>query len=565
MHPEPHLGLLVRIKRPFKDRWKRLFPASVSDWAVFFGLTVLCAAAVFHAQSYAGVMIDDAFTTFRHAANLVHGYGFSCNPGERVEGTSSPLFGLAMVLPIALNVEPDHVATWLATISFVGCVLLAYVTVRSCLGEPASRLLGIGAAATVAASPSLAFHSQTGLETLPYACVFALAIWLFLEGIMNRRASVKWAVAMAVAALLRPEGFLFFGCLLGLASLARWGRRKAFSQSLREFGAFALVWGPWLLFRLAYFGRFWPNSVLAKSGQLSSKNIHGWGELRDFLTQGAGAQLVGQFIVDHRVGLALLVGVVLLVKIRFPVLVVVTVTLAYAAVVTWNGGDWMLHQRLLTPCITPLAVGSMLGLRAFLFHREQRNFGHWPSSVIAVLVFGYIVVGSRRLPIADPAIKDLPRFRELGRRLASVNRSDDHVVSAMAGILPYYWGARTTDMYGICDAHIARSGTLLPLGIGRFDSRYLVAQNPTFYAFEYATMAADFYASKEFATDRDRYLMIQYPYGYLGSKSFSPPTIFVRKDRPEVERVAKALGAKLVDAGSELCRIGLLSESRLAR
>jgi hypothetical protein len=597
-----------RYKRQVKDVWKRLGSISVCDWAVLAGLTLSSVTAVLHAQSYSGVMIDDAFTTFRHASNLLHGYGFSCNPGERIEGTSSPLFGFAMVLPIALHVEPDQFATWLATIAFVGCVLLAYLTVRSCLRDAASRVLGLGAAITVATSPILAFHSQTGLETLPYACAFTTGLWLFLDGIVSRKASVKWVVAMGVASLLRPEGFLFFTCLLGVASAVRLARKIPLRQSLRELGVFLMVWGPWLLFRLVYFGTFWSNSVLAKSGQLSAVNVHGWSKLRDFLTQSAGTQLLEQFVTDYRLPIVLLVGAVLFAKIRLHVFVVTIMTLSYAAVVIWNGGDWMLHHRLLTPCITPLIVASMLGLRAFLFHREQRNLrqasvaqiapreqgvrevhpegtrlreqatqssgmrstqrtfavAHWPSFFVSILVIGYIVVSTQRLPISDPAIKDLPRFRELGRRLALVTRRDDHVVSSMAGILPYYWQANTTDMYGICDAHIAQSGALLPLGIGRYDLRYLVAKNPTFYAFEYVTVAADIFASREFATERDRYFMVQYPFGYLGSKTFSPPTIFVRKDRPELDRVANALGVKLVDAGTELRRIGVLSESRLA-
>jgi hypothetical protein len=36
--------------------------------------------------------IDDAFITFRYARNIVHGVGFIYNAGERVLGTTTPLY-----------------------------------------------------------------------------------------------------------------------------------------------------------------------------------------------------------------------------------------------------------------------------------------------------------------------------------------------------------------------------------------------------------------------------------------------------------------------------------------
>ncbi len=34
--------------------------------------------------------VDDAYTTFRYARNLVNGLGFVYNPGEHVLGTTTP-------------------------------------------------------------------------------------------------------------------------------------------------------------------------------------------------------------------------------------------------------------------------------------------------------------------------------------------------------------------------------------------------------------------------------------------------------------------------------------------
>ncbi len=48
-----------------------------------------------------GFTADDAFITYRYADNLARGNGFVYNIGERVQGTSSPLFTL-MLAGVAL-------------------------------------------------------------------------------------------------------------------------------------------------------------------------------------------------------------------------------------------------------------------------------------------------------------------------------------------------------------------------------------------------------------------------------------------------------------------------------
>jgi len=157
-----------------------------------------------------------------------------------------------------------------------------------------------------------------------------------------------------------------------------------------------------------------------------------------------------------------------------------------------------------------------------------------------------------------PVIKDLPPLREVGLRLSRVTRRDDVVVSAMAGILPYYWGARTIDMFGPCDPHLSSRGRPIPLGVGRFDPPALIAKHPTFYVFEFPQFAVDFVQLPEFAPYRNDYFMLEYPFGYLGSKTFSPPVLLVRKDRPELDRLTQVLGVRLVEVEQEFRRTGFI-------
>ncbi len=523
-------------------------------------VAAIAAFAIVHSRKYAGATIDDAFITFRYAWNLVHGNGFTFNPGERVEGTSSPLFVFLMALPIGLGANPHRVAAFLGTGAFAGCCLVAYRTVRDCIRDGSSRLLALGTAVIVAASSPLAFHSQTGMETLVYDLLLATSFWLFLRTVMNDGHSTSWAVVMGVTALTRPEGVAFFLGFLALARLARLGKPQPWADTRRELASFAMVFGPWLLFRLAYFGSLLPNSVIAKSGSLGRLVHLGSVETGKGLLEDPGIVLVRAFVDQHAVGLALLVGTLLLGQLAGVGAAIIGIVLGYGAVVIWNGGDWMPYDRLFTACITPMAVGSVLGLRGFFFHEAQRTrWGHLPSWVLSALALGFVVFKSwTPLDVAKVNFVDLTRMREMGRRLARVTRRDDVVATDIVGILPYYWGARVLDMYGLCDPHIARSGRPILLGTGRFDPGYVGARRPTMYAFNFADLAATFYREPAFAPYRDEYYLIRFPYGYLRELMTAPPTLFVRKDRPGVSDMAKALGASLVDAGEELRRTGFL-------
>src|SRR5687768_6252470 len=58
-----------------------------------------CAIATFHQKDWG---FDDAYISYRYAANLVAGHGLVFNPGERVEGYSNFLYVMLVAPGIAL-------------------------------------------------------------------------------------------------------------------------------------------------------------------------------------------------------------------------------------------------------------------------------------------------------------------------------------------------------------------------------------------------------------------------------------------------------------------------------
>ncbi|HET9481188.1 MAG TPA: hypothetical protein VFP98_05475, partial [Candidatus Polarisedimenticolia bacterium] len=59
-------------------------------------------------RAYTRITLEDALITFRYAANLAEGLGFVYNAGERVLGTTTPLFTL-LLGGIGALAGPDRV------------------------------------------------------------------------------------------------------------------------------------------------------------------------------------------------------------------------------------------------------------------------------------------------------------------------------------------------------------------------------------------------------------------------------------------------------------------------
>ena len=73
------------------------------DGRLFTAVMLLASLAfvIFAVRQSAGLANDDAFITYRYARNIASGQGFVFNPGERLLGTTTPLYTLSLV-PVAL-------------------------------------------------------------------------------------------------------------------------------------------------------------------------------------------------------------------------------------------------------------------------------------------------------------------------------------------------------------------------------------------------------------------------------------------------------------------------------
>ncbi|MGH2525073.1 MAG: DUF2079 domain-containing protein, partial [Anaerolineales bacterium] len=151
--------------------------------------------------------IDDAFITFRYARNLLAGLGFVFNPGERVLGTTTPLYTVLMAALAGLSGSREY--PWLALVAnALADALTCLLLVR--LGERVSgRAVGLALALLWAISPISVTFAVGGMET----SVFILLLILTADLYLNRR--TRWAaLTSALLLLTRPDGVLFVGPLI---------------------------------------------------------------------------------------------------------------------------------------------------------------------------------------------------------------------------------------------------------------------------------------------------------------------------------------------------------------
>ena len=201
--------------------------------------------------------IDDSYITFRYARNLLSGQGFTYNPGEFIQGTTTPLYTFLMAGLGAVSGGAQAPFPWLSLglnslADAVTCLLLLRIGKR--LG---SERAGLAAALVWAIAPYSVTFAIGGLETSVYVLLLTATVWGYLE--QRRRLTALGAV---LALLTRPDALILVGPLLLDRLVRAW--RKHETIRIDELLVFLLPGLAWAAFATLTFGSPIPHSVLAK-------------------------------------------------------------------------------------------------------------------------------------------------------------------------------------------------------------------------------------------------------------------------------------------------------------
>jgi hypothetical protein len=213
-------------------------------------LVALCAAASLLFMLYFnGIGPDDPWITYRYAENIATGRGFVFNVGERVYGTSTPLYALLLAGARMIGLPVPQTSWVIGFMSMNASIIMIYFLARRLHGQTA----GLAAAGLLASAYYFHRVATFGMEAPLYS---ALIIGAFLAFAYDR---VNLAALLAAACVwMRLDGAAVGAALaLGYVVIHRRIPWKAAA-------IYAAVVAPWFIFSTVYFGSPLPNTMGAK-------------------------------------------------------------------------------------------------------------------------------------------------------------------------------------------------------------------------------------------------------------------------------------------------------------
>ncbi len=222
----------------------------------FACLGIVCCRVL---AAYVLPTFDDAFITYRYGQNLAGGLGLVYNAGEKIMGSTAPLFAVISAVPIFL-----HIPAPLFFVIFSLCCDLGSLYLIWKFFLKNSTAAGLLFAAVFAFDPIVNRIAIGGMEA-------DLFLFLSLGGLVcyfNGRKNLAFGI-LAGAYFLRPEAVI----LLGTTGLYEWITTKKFPWKPAIISVVVLAIPLAMIY--AYYGQILPQSVVAKStvGRNSFANL----------------------------------------------------------------------------------------------------------------------------------------------------------------------------------------------------------------------------------------------------------------------------------------------------
>lgn len=416
--------------------------------------------------------VDDAFITFRYARNLAEGVGPVFNPGERVEGNSSPSWMLLSAAAIRAGLNPVTTAKVLGVASSLLLLFAVFAGLRRAGVTQRGAAL---ATCLLGSSMVLQIWTAAGMATTTYALAFFAGLLLLSDSRPSLGTSAAASAALVLAAFTRPEGLAFWA--LGFAIAA--ARGGSWRGALRQAVAYALpgaALAVFLAWRIDYYGLPFPNTYYAKTGGGPDLWAQGWHGLRLFASQPEHALWIAAAIFGTIVGLRSR-------AVRTATAVMAGATVLHLLWVVSVGDDGLRVHRFQVPVLAPMAflagVLFQSGWEALPSTRRLANAGAM-AAILAMPPSAWALHVEFLYGLDDAGLAYLEGNMRLGRFLGQTRPPDTRIAVAAAGAIPYYSGLPTIDMYGLNDRHIAHGPFPKVRGgrIMKWDNAYVLSQRP---------------------------------------------------------------------------------------
>lgn len=381
---------------------------------------------------YSRFNVDDPFITFRYASNFANGHGLVFNPGERVLGTTSPLFAILLGLITGSIEAIPRIANIASGMALIGVALLLSRIVARDTGER-TPIASLVAPLFVLTSPLLG--ETQGFELNLFLLFVFGGIWAHLEH------RPGWAgFLIAAATLFRGDGLIPAALIGGRLLWLKSGDWKRFSAS------FAIPIAGCALAAWVYYGAPLPNTLAAKRAMGQS------GLWRGYFY--GGLRLAALYVIQSPL-YGFLVPVIVA---GFWYLWRRGVASGTALILAWTSSVFFIYTLMGVPsafnyygALVP-AVGIVLGLGTrFLADRFNRQ--KIIVAAVVVLVCAAQLWPSRKLLHPDPSPR-YDAYRSCAEQLAHTVGPDQTVAMVEIGILPYFLGRRVLDLVGLVHPEI---------------------------------------------------------------------------------------------------------------
>jgi arabinofuranosyltransferase len=408
------------------------------------------------------ILLDDAFISFRYAENLSHGFGLVFNPGERVEGYTNFLWTVILAACDRLGFNLISASKALSALAGVGTLVVLYLIGKAVFASRSENTLLIALPLLLFASMgSQARYVVSGMETLAFTFLILLAIYLLLFR------KLPWMAGgfFALGAMTRPEGMLYFALawlFLILEQTRIWELNSppghAIKPSLRQASrtlfsfsvGFLILYGPYFLWRYTYYGYLLPNTFYVKASEFQWARLQrGWDTLLSLLAEWWLAPILvlsffsASSIRNNRVWLLF-----------------IAMFLATCIYFAYIGGDFTVWfgPRLLIPVLPCLLLLSSEGLanisQAQWLPPQYKIWLQLGLSALLLTISFWLSWPAR--PFSGNVLTVQNQgWAELGLWIEAHTDPTISIATDAAGLIPYYSGRYTIDMFGLTDAHIA--------------------------------------------------------------------------------------------------------------
>lgn len=442
-------------------------PPSIPGWL----LPAVLIAVALAARLIAGPRtIDDAYITFRYARNLAAGAGLVYNVGERVLGTTTPLYTMLMAGAWLLGLHDlPAVAVIVNALADAGTAVVLYWLARR-LGTGLPVAMAVGLAWAI--SPMSVTFAVGGMET----SVVILFIMSGLAAYVAGRPRLA-AALLALAVLVRPDALIAAGLLLAHMALRPLVAKSGAPLAARlrglpwsELAVFAAVLAPWVVFATLYFGSPLPQSVQAKVHAYSLDKFSALIRLlQHYSTPFFEHDVFGRFW--PAVGLPLYLTLYLIGSLRLArrddrVLPLAIYPAAYALV--FSVANPLIFRWYLAPPLPAYFLVILAGLGGIVSDLASRvgrqRVGQWATAVIAVMLLGSSLAAYTLHPDHGP---DRPapemawfKLELLYRQAADAVREElqpgDVIAAGDIGALGWFTGAPILDTVGLISPQATR-------------------------------------------------------------------------------------------------------------